>query len=410
MNTRKAFAAVLAVVLGSSSLVACSGDESSSSAGGADGAVTLTVWTSQEEQTDDSAWLQTQEKAFEEANPDMDITWKNSVVSPADAGITVTQDPSAAADVYLFANDQLGALKDANAIGALSDEGKEQIQQQAEQPLIDSVTGTDGEVYGLPYEPNTWFMYYNKSKLSEEDVKSFDTMLEKAKVSFPLSNSWYISSFYAGAGTEFFGADGLDESAGIEPGAKADAVTKYLADVAANPNFIDDADGSGLGGLANGSVDVVFSGAWDAKAAKEALGDDYAVAAPPVYNLDGEEVQMKAFSGSKAVAYNPNSEHQVAAAKFAQFLASSESQKSHFELNGVIPSDKTLADDADISSDPVAVALFDTVANASILQPTFKAMSDFWEPAENFGKALVNGEVTKENAVEKTKAWFSAYK
>ncbi|AKK04763.1 hypothetical protein CMUST_02095 [Corynebacterium mustelae] len=121
-------------------------------------------------------------------------------------------------------------------------------------------------------------------------------------------------------------------------------------------------------------------------------------------------MQIKAFSGSKAVAYNPNTQSPQVAAMFAEFLASTDSQKVHYEKNGVVPADKSLVSDATISKDPVAVALFETVANASILQPTFKAMSDFWEPAENFGKALVNREVTADNAEEKTEAWFSSYK
>lgn len=407
---RKAFAAIMAATIGSVSLVACSNSSESASGGGdATGSVTLTVWTSQEDQTNNDAWLQTMQAKFEEANPDLDITWKNSVVSAADAESTVSQDPSAAADVYLFANDQLGSLLSSGAIGELSDSGEKQLKEQTEENLANSVKHTDGSYYGLPYEPNTWFMYYDKSKLSEEDVKSFDTMLEKAKVSFPMSNSWYLGAFYAGAGATFFGADGLDESAGIQAGDKAAAVTKYLAGVVENPNFINDVEGSGMGSLGT-NVDVVFSGAWDAKNAEQALGDNLGVASLPTFKLDGEDVQIKAFSGSKAVAYNPNTQSPQVAAMFAEFLASADSQKVHYEKNGVVPADKNLATDATISKDPVAVALFDTVANASILQPTFKSMSDFWDPAENFGKALVNREVTADNADEKTEAWFSSYK
>lgn len=413
INKRKVAGAVLAAVLSTAGLVACSSDSSSSSSGGsasASGPVTLTVWTSQEDQTDDNAWLQTMEAKFKEANPDLDVTFKNSVVSYADAGTTVNQDPSAAADVYYYANDQLGSLLDAGAVGQLSDSGMAQLKEQDSATMADSVKGTDGESYGLPVEPNTWFMYYNKSKLSAEDVKSFDTMLSKAKVSFPLSNSWYLPAFYAGAGATFFGSDGLDESAGIDLGSKAADVTKYLVDVSKNPNFVNDADGSGMGGLANGAVDVVFSGAWDSKAAQEALGANYGVAALPTFKLDGQDVQMKAFSGSKAIGYNPNTSNPQVAAQFAEFLASTDSQKIHFQKTGVIPADQTLADDPEISADPVATALFEVVGSDSILQPTFNAMSDFWDPAENFGKAITNGEVTADNAADKTAAWASSYK
>nr|WP_232010942.1 extracellular solute-binding protein [Corynebacterium kutscheri] len=412
VHTKKLIAVLGVAALG---LSACSSDSSSSSASsdsssGETQNVTLAVWTAQEEQSDSNSWLQTMQREFEKQNPNYNITWKNSVVPAADAGTTVNQDPSAAADVYVFANDQLGALLDSGAIGALSDDGQAQLNEQGSETMVASVTGQDGDVYGLPYEPNTWFMYYNKSKLSEDDVKSFDTMLEKARVSFPMSNSWYLPAFYAAAGATFFGEDGLDKDAGINLGDRATEVTEYLTTVVSNPNFVNDVDGAGIGGLANGNVDVVFSGAWDAKNVQEALGDNYGVASLPTYTLGGEELQLKAFSGSKAVAYNPNTANPRVASEFAAFLASSDSQLTHFELNGVIPADKTLAADSTISSDPVSVALLETVSDASILQPTFKAMSQFWDPTENFGKALVNKEVTAANAAEKIDALSTSLK
>ena len=68
-------------------------------------------------------------------------------------------------------------------------------------------------------------------------------MLSKGKVSFKLTDSWYIGGFYIGNGCTVFGADGTDESAGIDlKGDKATDVTKYLVDLAANPNFVNDAD------------------------------------------------------------------------------------------------------------------------------------------------------------------------
>ena len=67
-------------------------------------------------------------------------------------------------------------------------------------------------------------------------------------------DSWYIQAFYVGNGCSLFG-DGTDAAAGIDfDGEKAAAVTDYLVDVVANPNFINDADGAGLAGLRDGSV------------------------------------------------------------------------------------------------------------------------------------------------------------
>lgn len=77
-------------------------------------------------------------------------------------------------------------------------------------------------------------MYYDKSKFTEDEAKNLDTMIAKSKISFPITNSWYIQAFYVANGCTFFG-DGTDEAAGIDfSGDKAVAVTDYLVDLVAN--------------------------------------------------------------------------------------------------------------------------------------------------------------------------------
>ena len=78
--------------------------------------ITLTVWGPQEDQVDENSFLQVACAKFAEAHPEWKITWSFGVSSEGDAGKNVSQDPSAAADVYMFANDQLGTLIQANAI------------------------------------------------------------------------------------------------------------------------------------------------------------------------------------------------------------------------------------------------------------------------------------------------------
>ena len=122
-NKIMAGVASLAMLVGVSACGSSGGSGDTASNGASNGAsggtqdVTLTVWAPQEDQTDSSSWLPKMEEAFKQAHPEYNITFKNSVVSEADAGTTVKQDPSAAADVYLFASDQLGTLIDAKAIG-----------------------------------------------------------------------------------------------------------------------------------------------------------------------------------------------------------------------------------------------------------------------------------------------------
>lgn len=114
----------------------------------------------------------------------------------------------------MFANDQLQTLIDAGAIAELGGKTVDYIKNTNSEAIIDSVTVNDC-VYGVPFTTNTWYMFYDKSVYGEDDIKSLDTMLEKGKVSFPLTNSWYIGAFYVGNGCTLFGEDGKDEEAGI---------------------------------------------------------------------------------------------------------------------------------------------------------------------------------------------------
>ena len=275
------------------------------------------------------------------------------------------------------------------------------IRDRNEDTLVNSVTAQDGNMYGVPYTGNTWFMYYNKAKFSADEVKSLDKMLEKGKVAFDLSNAWYLPGFYLDGNMTLFGEKGSDAKAGMKLGDKAAEVTKYIAKLFANKNFVLDGNSAGLNGLKSGKVDAYFSGSWDAADVKKALGDNYAAAALPTFKTESGEHQMKSFAGSKAVAYNPNSKHPEMAAKFAAFLGSKKSQQIAYEKQGVIPSDKSLADS--VKSDPAAVAQMETIAKTSVLQPTVPEMGTFWDPTQTLGAAIAGKkDVTESNAAEKT--------
>ena len=199
-------AAVLVTSLAVTGLTGCgSGNDGKES-------VRLMVWSPQGDQSvDQGQWLQTCCNAFAEEHPEWDITFVYGVADEASSAGQVSQDTEASADVFLYANDNL-------------------------------------------------------SVFSEEDVKNLDTMLEKGVVSFPFTNSWYLPAFYIGNGCTLFG-DGTDASAGVDfGGEKAQEVTDYLIDLESDPNFRIDADGSGIAGLRDGSINAMFSGSWDAAA------------------------------------------------------------------------------------------------------------------------------------------------
>lgn len=362
---------------------------------------TLTVWSPQEDQ--DTGWLAKECDAFKAAHPNWDITFNYGVCAEGDAKSTITQDVENSADVYMLANDNIPDLVAANAIAELGGSYLDYVNTTNSDSIVASVTYNDA-VVAFPFTSNTWFMYYDKSVFSDDDIKSFDTMLEKGKVSFPLSNSWYIQAFYVANGCTLFG-DGTDEAAGVDfSGDKAATVTKYLVDLCKNPNFINDADGAGIAGLRDGSVNAIFSGTWDAESVKEALGDNMGVAALPTVNIGGTEGQMKSFVGSKAIGVNPNAENMQVAMSLAAFLAGENAQKDHYDMRNILPTNINIA----IADDPIATAVTKVMTDTSIMQPLVSTMGNYWSPAENMGKALVAGEITADNAAEKTEAMNTA--
>ena len=366
---------------------------------------TLTVWAPSEDQSDENPWLQTQCEAFAAEHPNWDITFNYGVCAEGDAKATVTQDVDAAADVFGYANDNLADLIAAGAIAELGGSTAEFVTSNFGKTYVDSISD-NGAVYGIPYESNTWFMYYNTSVLSADDVKSLETMLEKGTVMFPLTNSWYIEAFYLATGAEFFGGVNNNDAGinvGGENGVKA---TNYLVDLVANPNFKNGEFGDAMSGLADGTIAAAFSGTWDRANAEEALGDNFGVAALPTITVDGAACQLKNFSGSKAFGVKATTAYPEVATALALYLAGESAQQARYEARGTIPALNSMA--TVLSDDPIVGVISEVYANCSIMQPYCANMGNWWTPAANMGTELNAGDITHDNAAEKTEAFNNA--
>lgn len=128
--------------------------------------ITLTVWGPSEDQSAEQGnWLPTMCEKFNEAHPEWNITFKYGVCGEGDAGAMVSQDPTASADVYMYANDQIMTLINANAVAKLGGTTVDEIKKSNSEAIVNSVS-VDGNIYGVPFTTNTWFMYYYKNFLS----------------------------------------------------------------------------------------------------------------------------------------------------------------------------------------------------------------------------------------------------
>lgn len=398
---KKIIALLLAVVM-CLGLVACGGGSSTNetkapAAASSDEptAITLKVWAPQVDQENDDSWLPTMLTKFEEAHPEYIITWDIGVCGEGDAAGIVKNDPAAAADIYFYANDQMGTLIEAGALAKIGGSYLENLQNNFAQSHIDLLTYTDGGVYGFPTAPNTWCLWYNNEVFTEEDVKSLDTMLEKGVVSFPMDNSWYTAAFFYGVGGTCFGPTGTDAEAGIDfSGDLCVAALNYMVDLVANPNFINDADGVGVEGMKKGTIAAMFTGEWDEPQLREALGDSLSCITLPTFTIDGTSYQMKSFASNKAVGVNPNASNPKAAMQLAEFLTSAEALQLRYEKSGYIPAAK----DAVVESATANVV--SAQMNYAVPQPVLAEMANYWDPVKTLGTNLLNGSVNHDNAAD----------
>ena len=368
-------------------------------------AITLKVWAPQEDQVDANSWLMQVQKNFEAAHPEYAITWDNGVCPEGDAATMVTADPAAAADVYMFANDQLGTLIQAGALAKLGGSYLEQVQADVSATYQNTVTSTDGGVYGFPVAPNTWFMYYNKSIVGDADITSMEAILEKGIVAFDVANSWNLPAFFFAAGGSLFGDLGVDATVGANFGGEAGyAAAEALLTLQDNPNFKWDGDGYGNNSLKDGTIAAYFSGDWDYAGLYEKLGEDLGAAACPTVMIGGEAKQMLPYAGSKVVGVNPHAKNMKAAMQFAAFLASVESQQLRFELRGIIPAAAQLQELDAIKNSICAQAIFDTYDGKYAFQPKIPEMGPVWGPVGTFGGNIKEGKITWDNYKEQVDA------
>ena len=280
--------------------------------------VTLTMWGAEEDQ---DLLREISDKFIEKyGNYGGKITINLGSQSESTAKDTVLTDPTAAADVYAFADDQLNELVKAGALQEVQ-LNADDVKSRNTPASVDAAT-VDGKLYAYPLTAdNGYFMFYDKSFFTEDDVKSLDTMMEKAaaagkKVSMDVANGWYLYSFYAGAGLNLSLADdGVNTVCNWNEAPGAD-VTQAVIDICKNPGFIALKDEEFTGKLKDGTLVAGVNGTWRANDADEVWGDNYAACKLPTYTLNGEQVQMASFSGYKLIGVNPHSANVGAAGRF----------------------------------------------------------------------------------------------
>ncbi len=413
---KKALALILTFVM-MLSLAACGGgndnkapDDSGSGTPSTDAAnsggeptevqdVTLKIWTASEE----LELMKKMGESFAAAHPEYNLTFDISEMGIDEANANLKTDADSAADIFQLAS---GGVPELTQKGLLLPIGYEldSLRELYPAGAISAVTAEDGLVYAVPFTPNTFFMYYNKSMFTEDEVKSVETMMAKDlgegvyNFSFQVSGPWYIESFFYAAGCTLFGADGKDASSMDWNNANGFAAGQYMIDLVNNPKYLENKDGIAMNMLREGKLAAHVDGTWNAGPVQEALGENYAAAPLPTININGQDSQLRNFADYKTYAIKSSTAYPLAAQQFAEWICNEENQLARYEDQGVPPCISSLADQ--LSGD-VALSALLAQSEYAVAQPNIPQINEYWTPATALGEGIYNKEITEDNLQEK---------
>ena len=421
---KKALAVVMAAAMSLTMLAGC-GNDSAGQSGGASGSgntggsgsevtdISLKVWCPQNQV--DPGIMADQQAQFAAEHPEWNITWTTEIVGEDNCKTELLKDVDAGADVFFFASDQLIEMVDAGAIARLGGSAEQMVKDEIAESVRATVMVGDA-TYAIPFTHNTFYMFYDKTLLSEDDVTSLEKIMAKNTADnvynfyFESSGGWKLGAYYYGAGLTVFGPEGNDLSVGCNWNSDTGvAVTEYLIDLINNPKCAYDGEISVTELIEDHRLGAWFDGSWNAAQYSDILGDDLGLAIIPTFNPDGNDYQMKGFYSSKAIGVNAHTKNMAAAVAFATFLANEEQQTVRFERSQQTPANIKAASAESVLADPLTMVLIEESNNASVMQPTHSVFSTrYWTYANAIPTEIRSGVLNKNNVKEKLDAFVEA--
>jgi len=341
-------------------------DKMAEEAAATGGTITMTVWCS----ADDKSFEEGLIKEFEEkyTDPRYSFRIKKSPIGEDKAGGKILEGPKDGADVFSFADDQLAGLVEAGAIAEVANLFNNNVKAENSEKAVEVCT-VNGTSYAFPKtSDNGYFMYYDKTVFTDEDVQSFDAMIAKAKeagkaVFFEMGNAWYNAGFFFTAGCTIKYENGvqtatLNSDEGV-------AAVKAMCHIAENigSGFEGDPGSAGANafiaqGFKDGKLAAAVTGTWNGPAIKEAIGDANVGAAKlPTVLMNDEQKQLDSFGGYKLIGVNAYTKYPITAQALAYYLGKAESQVKRYNVRGLIPTATAALEEDAIKNDVARIAI-----------------------------------------------------
>lgn len=365
------------------------------------GTYDITVWVSESEGV--TQLTEQQIDAFEEANPGIVINATVEGVTESNSATNMITDVASGADLFCFAQDQLIRLVEAGALTKLGAAASDIVTNANDATSLKAATvGSDIYCYPLTSD-NGYFMYYDKSVVQESSIDDLAAIVADCEAAGRTicmetdSSAWYLASFFFATGCHSdwtmnedgtFAAvdDDFDSPNGL-------IALKGMQQMVKSSMYVSSSDGAQFAAAV--PAGVVVTGTWGASAAKEALGDNYAVADLPSFTVDGTTYHMGSYSGCKLMGVKPQDDAVKTAVlhKLAQYLTSAECQLQRYELVGWGPSNLEAQQSDEVQADPALAAL---AAQNEFATPQGQIHGSWWDIAKLLGNVAEDSTTDEE--------------
>ena len=288
-----------------------------------------------------------------------------------------------APDVLFFSSEVLTSLA---AAGVLA---RAELTAQSYDETALSAASYSGTAYAYPCAVDTFFLYYDKSRLNEKDTKKLERILENdsknAAFVANLSDSSLIGSLLLGAGCKVtqpytFAQDDSRLAA------------EYLIDLVREGELADLDDHEIKSAFARREIAAAVSSAENAEAIASSLGKDFGTAKLPLVGLsDGREIQPVSAASYLLVGVRSGSGVSETAQELAQWLTSADNQLVRLEKQGLVPADISLTEDKELLERyPAVRAVYEQLQYSTVMSaPQNEA---FCSLCEELGRSLVSGD------------------
>lgn len=388
-------------------------------------------------------WAPSEEKAvieqvlgdYNKANPDDQIEWGFRAIEEGVASGELEKDPQQAnyPSLYAVVDSSLpDMVHTTKVVASLPDDVAKKVTAENSESAVLTTT-IDGKMYAYPISvDNGYFLYYDKRELKENEIGSFESILNICETKgkqflLDLDNGYYSAGI-------FLSPEVLGTSDGISYHTEADGTVVYdmkwdgeigaaaardfsalVAPYAAKDRSIFiEGDNTAIANQAKaGKLISCISGTWVYEELKADWGEEnVGTAKLPTFNVtfkgDSEPTacQMASFVGSKVYCVNAfaKAEEQALAHKVAQILTTKEAQLVRYEKRSSTPSNKEAALDPRFTEHITpAVAGLQAQEPYGAAQTLVEGL--YWTPGEAIGRTIMQGGVSDTQKYTTLEQW-----